>query len=221
MKCPKCQFENQQDAKFCNQCASKIEIVCPGCGTGNLPGSRYCKECARDLSKPMETPSIDYSQPQSYTPKFLADRILQSRSALEGERKQVTVLFVDLKGPMALAEQVDTEEWHRILDRFFHITPLSGVDLLICLGLGLAMLVLIDDQCKVIREALRVLKINGFAGWIELTWQKEPSDGSSVMASILPSPQSTVPVWVSTRQIPNVQAPKSPPANGPRSIGEH
>jgi class 3 adenylate cyclase len=59
--------------------------------------------------------------PRSYTPKHLADKILQSKSALEGERKQVTVLFADVKGSLELAEQVDPEEWHRILDRFFEI----------------------------------------------------------------------------------------------------
>jgi class 3 adenylate cyclase/predicted ATPase len=59
--------------------------------------------------------------PRDYTPKHLADKILQSKSALEGERKQVTVLFADVKGSMELAEQVDPEEWHRILDRFFQI----------------------------------------------------------------------------------------------------
>ena len=61
------------------------------------------------------------SDRRSYTPKHLAEKILTSRSALEGERKQVTVLFADVKGSMDLAEQVDPEEWHRILDRFFAI----------------------------------------------------------------------------------------------------
>jgi len=59
--------------------------------------------------------------PRDYTPKHLADKILQSKSALEGERKQVTVLFADVKGSMELSEQVDPEEWHRILNRFFEI----------------------------------------------------------------------------------------------------
>jgi class 3 adenylate cyclase len=59
--------------------------------------------------------------PLSYTPKHLAEKILTSRSALEGERKQVTVLFADVKGSMDLAEQLDPEEWHKILDRFFQI----------------------------------------------------------------------------------------------------
>ncbi len=72
----------------------------------------------------MPTPATERSlerAPRDYTPKHLADKILQSTSALEGERKQVTVLFADVKGSMELAEQVDPEEWHRILDRFFQI----------------------------------------------------------------------------------------------------
>ena len=121
MKCPQCGFENQQDASFCNECGSELEPACPACGKGNLPGSKFCKGCGQDFRKPEEELPIDFSQPQSYTPKFLAEKILQSRSALEGERKQVTVLFADVKQSMELAEQVDPEEWHRILDRFFQI----------------------------------------------------------------------------------------------------
>src|SRR5262245_37754098 len=59
------------------------------------------------------------TQPRAYTPKHLADKILRSKSALEGERKQVTVLFVDVKDSMRLASRMDPEAWHRILDRFF------------------------------------------------------------------------------------------------------
>ncbi len=69
---------------------------------------------------PAETPKHERA-PRDYTPKHLADKILQSKSAIEGERKQVTVLFADVKGSLELAEQVDPEEWHRILDRFFQI----------------------------------------------------------------------------------------------------
>ena len=70
------------------------------------------REAARRGSKPASSPD-----PRSYTPKHLAEKILTSRSALEGERKQVTVLFADVKGSMDLAEQVDPEEWHKIMDR--------------------------------------------------------------------------------------------------------
>jgi class 3 adenylate cyclase/tetratricopeptide (TPR) repeat protein len=73
---------------------------------------------ASSSAPPLAMPARD---PRSYTPKHLAERILTSRSALEGERKQVTVLFADVKGSMDLAEQLDPEEWHKIMDRFFGI----------------------------------------------------------------------------------------------------
>src|SRR5262249_47272522 len=59
--------------------------------------------------------------PRDYTPKYLAEKILRSRSALEGERKQVTVLFADVKGSMDLAERMDPEEWSTIMNRLFQI----------------------------------------------------------------------------------------------------
>ena len=59
------------------------------------------------------------AQPRAYTPNHLAERILRSRSALEGERKQVTVLFVDVVDSMRLSERAGAEAWHRVLDRFF------------------------------------------------------------------------------------------------------
>jgi class 3 adenylate cyclase len=102
-------------------------VTCPSCGFENPPEFKYCGKCGAELSGMAEkTPlreatTIPAREPRDYTPKHLADKILQSKSALEGERKQVTVLFADVKGSMELAEQVDPEEWHGILDRFFHI----------------------------------------------------------------------------------------------------
>jgi len=69
---------------------------------------------------PTESPERERA-PRDYTPKHLADKILQSKSALEGERKQVTVLFADVKGSVDLSERIDPEEWHRVMDRFFQI----------------------------------------------------------------------------------------------------
>ncbi|MCZ6782111.1 MAG: AAA family ATPase, partial [Proteobacteria bacterium] len=83
------------------------------------PGQAFCHGCGRHLGE--RTTLAPERDPRAYTPKHLADKILQSKSALEGERKQVTVLFADVKGSMELAEQIDPEEWHGILDRFFSI----------------------------------------------------------------------------------------------------
>ncbi len=82
-------------------------------------GAKFCLECGTATAAP--SPERPVRNPSEYTPKHLADKILQSKSALEGERKQVTVLFADVKGSMELAEQLDPEEWHTILDRFFAI----------------------------------------------------------------------------------------------------
>jgi len=121
MKCPECQFENSEDAKFCNECGSKLEIVCSECGKRNKPGSKFCNECGLNLKSPAEPPPIDYTQPQSYTPKFLADKILTTRSSIEGERKLVTVLFADVANYTSIAEKLDPEEVHQIMDGCFKI----------------------------------------------------------------------------------------------------
>ena len=91
---------------------------CPSCGFENPRGFKFCGGCGAGLSAPIPELQRD---PRSYTPKHLADRILTTRAALEGERKKVTVLFADVKGSMELADQVDPEEWHGILSRFFEI----------------------------------------------------------------------------------------------------
>ena len=81
----------------------------------------WSANAAAEPHGPQAATSAPAREPLSYTPKHLAEKILTSRSALEGERKQVTVLFADVKGSMDLAEQVDPEEWHGIMDRFFAI----------------------------------------------------------------------------------------------------
>jgi class 3 adenylate cyclase len=85
---------------------------CLGCGSPFEAGAQQVTKKERPLRD---------REPRVYTPKHLADRILATRSALEGERKQVTVLFADVKGSMELAESLDPEEWHQILERFFEI----------------------------------------------------------------------------------------------------
>jgi hypothetical protein len=96
MKCLKCQEENRETRKFCTKYGAALIIKCHRCGSDNLPGELFCGECGQDLRAPKEPTPIDYAQPQSYTPKHLADKILTTRSTLEGERKLVTVLFVDV-----------------------------------------------------------------------------------------------------------------------------
>ncbi|PYM55930.1 MAG: hypothetical protein DMD77_18090, partial [Candidatus Rokuibacteriota bacterium] len=99
--------------RFCGQCGAALEAACPSCGATNPPGHKFCGHCGAGLG---EGPQSRFRSPDAYTPKHLADRILTSKSALEGERKQVTVLFADLKGSMELLADRDPEEARTILD---------------------------------------------------------------------------------------------------------
>jgi class 3 adenylate cyclase len=121
MKCPKCQFENEEEAKFCLDCGERLEIECPQCGKTFPLLAKFCNQCGQDLRKVTEALPIDFDQPQSYTPKFLADKILNNRSAIEGERKLVTVLFADVANYTSMAEKLDPEEVHQIMDGCFKI----------------------------------------------------------------------------------------------------
>jgi class 3 adenylate cyclase/tetratricopeptide (TPR) repeat protein len=121
MKCPQCQTENPDGAKFCNECASKLELICHQCGKSNSPGSKFCNECACDLRKPARAEPLDLTQPQSYTPKHLADKILTNRSSIEGERKLVTILFADVANSTAMFENLDPEAVHEIMDGCFRL----------------------------------------------------------------------------------------------------
>src|SRR5574341_2434568 len=119
MKCSHCQHENPAGVKFCGECGARLERLCPSCRAANPPSNKFCNQCGAALG--VGTGAAKFVSPQTYTPKHLADKILTSKSALEGERKQVTVLFADVKGSMALAESVDPEQWHTILDGFFGV----------------------------------------------------------------------------------------------------
>jgi class 3 adenylate cyclase/tetratricopeptide (TPR) repeat protein len=117
MRCPSCGFENPEGMKFCGQCASPLGRRCPQCGFANPPGFAFCGQCATSLTEP---PAASPPQvPLSYTPKHLAEKILASRTALEGERKQVTVLFADVSGFTSISEQLDPEDVHQFMNRAF------------------------------------------------------------------------------------------------------
>jgi len=98
-----------------------LAAVCAECGAELKDKAKFCSECGTAAGQPQAESSSPARTAAEYTPKHLAEKILQSRSALEGERKQVTVLFADVKGSMGLAGQLDPEDWHHILDRFFAI----------------------------------------------------------------------------------------------------
>jgi class 3 adenylate cyclase len=115
MQCPRCQHENREGRRFCAKCGSALAAVCPQCGFTNELGDEFCGGCCARLSAPQPAQG-KFTSPDTYTPKHLAEKILTSKAALEGERKQVTVLFADLKGSMELLADRDPEEARKILD---------------------------------------------------------------------------------------------------------
>jgi class 3 adenylate cyclase/tetratricopeptide (TPR) repeat protein len=114
MKCPKCQHFNDVAAKFCAECASPLAWTCVHCGHQLPPTAKFCPECGQPTGVSTST-QAPFGPPETYTPKHLAQKILNSKTALEGERKQVTVLFADLKGSMELLADRDPEEARKLL----------------------------------------------------------------------------------------------------------
>ena len=115
MQCPQCRHENPPTQKFCGECGARLSLTCAGCGAANPPGQKFCGECGTRLGEQDGAPPKSVS-PESYTPKHLAEKILTSKAALEGERKQVTVLFADLKGSLELLADHDPEDARQVLD---------------------------------------------------------------------------------------------------------
>src|SRR5690242_1702444 len=113
MRCPRCQHDSPQGARFCEECATPLARTCSNCGTALSAAAKFCHACAHPVPAGAGIPP---RSPASYTPRHLAEKILTSKAALEGERKLVTVLFADLKGSMELLADQDPEEARKILD---------------------------------------------------------------------------------------------------------
>src|SRR5213593_1712807 len=134
MECPWCRHANPPETKFCGECGTRLQSLCPACQAANPPTNKFCSECGQRLGGPAGAPAAApvsppsppavadrFASPAGYTPKHLAEKILTSKSALEGERKSVTVMFSDVSGFTAMSERLDPEEVHAIMDRAFEV----------------------------------------------------------------------------------------------------
>lgn len=167
MKCPKCQFENPEGAKFCRDCGTSLELdlTCPNCGSSHPPGSKFCIECGHDLTIPSEPPPKDDSEPKPHAPEPVADESITTPGVIEGERKHVTALFSDLSGYTAMSEKLDPEEVKEITSRIFgEISQIvSKYDGFIEKFIGDAVMALFgvpkaheDDPVRAIRAAMEI-----------------------------------------------------------------
>ena len=127
MQCRKCQFENPEGVKFCVECGKKIELICPECGFPSSPNFKFCGECGHHFIVSSKRPSNELSfdekidKIQKYLPKGLTEKILAQRDRIEGERKQVTVMFCDMKGFSPLSELLGIEEAYSLMDQVYEI----------------------------------------------------------------------------------------------------
>ena len=109
MRCPKCQAENREGRRFCADCGAPLALACPDCGFSNEPDERFCGGCGASLAASAGAPAVAEipSEPQPVAPL--------------GERRQVTILFADLTGYTKLSSELDPEETHDLLARFFEV----------------------------------------------------------------------------------------------------
>ena len=127
MQCLECQFENPEDSNFCLECGQKLERKCPQCEKALPVGAKFCNGCGYKL-KAKSTPSqkkFSFDEKldkiQRYLPKGLTEKILAQKDRIEGERKQVTVMFCDMEGFTALSEKLGIEEAYSIMDQIYEI----------------------------------------------------------------------------------------------------
>jgi class 3 adenylate cyclase/tetratricopeptide (TPR) repeat protein len=124
MICPRCQTENSPEGVFCDACGTRLEAPCPSCGERNRWAAKFCRNCGQVINQPQSPVSSTVQRspsPDTYVPAHLAEKILASWQSLEGERKQVTVLFADIRGSTRLLEGLDPEEGQKLID------PVLGV----------------------------------------------------------------------------------------------
>ncbi len=128
MKCPKCEHENRKTRRFCAECGEKLVMLCPQCACENLPDEKFCGDCGHDLRTPSSETfpkELSYDEKlakiQKYLPSGLTQKVLSQRDRIEGERRQVTIMFVDMKGFTPLTEKLGPEETFSLMDRVFEI----------------------------------------------------------------------------------------------------
>jgi class 3 adenylate cyclase/tetratricopeptide (TPR) repeat protein len=171
MECPKCQTENPKENSFCRECGTKLLLPCPQCGAEVLPGDKFCGKCGHNLSIPSKPSPKELSfgekieQIQRYLPKGLTEKILAQKDKIEGERRQVTIMFCDMKGFTPLTEMLGPDETFSLMDQVFEIlihkvhdyegtvNELRGDGILALFGAPIA---LEDAPQRAIRSALAI-----------------------------------------------------------------
>jgi class 3 adenylate cyclase/tetratricopeptide (TPR) repeat protein len=127
MHCPKCQIENPSNRKFCRECGAKLVFTCPKCQFENIPSDKFCGDCGHPLASSTPPPPKELSfdekiaKLQKYLPSGITEKILSQRDRIEGEKRQVTVMFCDMKGFTPLSEKLGPETMYAMMDEVYEI----------------------------------------------------------------------------------------------------
>lgn len=181
MNCPKCGNDNPIDAKFCSECGTSLRITCQVCGTEALANAKFCSNCGNSLhgeAQPV-APQDDLAR---YLPEELLAKLRSARSghAMQGERRTVTMLFADVTGSTAAAEQFDPEDWVEIMNGAFEhlIAPIYRYEGTLAQLRGDAILAFFgapiaheDDPVRALRAGLEMLDAMAtYSAEVEAEW---------------------------------------------------
>jgi class 3 adenylate cyclase len=177
MQCPVCGHHNGADARFCSQCGTRLSVTCSVCATPNDPGNRFCTQCGSPMN-PAEAHAgtVDRDDLARYVPEELLRRIRAAGAgaAMRGERRTVTMLFADIQGSTAAAEQMDPEEWAEIMGGAFQhlIAPIYRYEGTLARLQGDAILAFFgapiaheDDPVRAVRAGLDI--VAAFGGYAD------------------------------------------------------
>jgi len=122
MKCPRCNFENLPEARFCGMCGARLTVSCTSCGQLNPLDYRFCMHCGTVLNGELPLPVIE---PQ---PVIVNENAVQpilprpvQTGELRGQRRIATVILADVKNSTDLMEKIGSEAWVTMMNRVFHV----------------------------------------------------------------------------------------------------
>lgn len=127
MECPKCKFQNPEEMQFCGKCGSKLANICSKCGFENPDNFSFCGKCGQNFGTLSERKSASQSfeekldKIQRFLPKGITKKILSQKDKIEGEKRQVTVMFCDMKGFTPIVETLGPEKAYFIMDEIYEI----------------------------------------------------------------------------------------------------
>ena len=125
MKFSNCGVNNQESRKFCSECGSKLILICPSCGCQNFSEDKFCGECGKSLASPAKPKKLSINQRiskiQKYLPEGLTEKIIAQRDRIEGEKKQVMVIFCGLENFTPMAQKLGPEGIYALMDQVYEI----------------------------------------------------------------------------------------------------